>query len=171
LAREDIVSTGTADNGKNQGRVPVPDPALMRRSTSRILVALIAFLLLSSFFTVGGISLVAAGELPGLPLAVGGAVVQLAVLAIVLAGLRVRSTLTGGTVSRVAVSAALRTLTIVRIGTVTTIFAAMLYAIARAIVGDRWTLLTAAIMAIILWATASSASKAMKAYKQIQALS
>ena len=36
-------------------------------------IALVFLLVLTTFFTVGGISLVAAGELFGLPFAVGGA--------------------------------------------------------------------------------------------------
>lgn len=45
----------------------------MRRAGTRMLIALIIVLVLATFFTAGGISLTAAGELPGLPLAVGGA--------------------------------------------------------------------------------------------------
>jgi hypothetical protein len=48
-------------------------------------VAVVIVLVLTMFFTAGGISLLAAGELPGLPFAVGGAVLQVAAITLVVA--------------------------------------------------------------------------------------
>jgi hypothetical protein len=135
-------------------RVPVPDPALMRRATYRIIVPFIIVMVLLTFFTVGGISLVINGELPGLPFAIGGAIAQLAVLVLVGTVLRVRLTLNGDTISTSAVTAAGRTVRLVRRALRAAVAALLLYALVRAAIGDRWTLLTAAIISVALWTIA-----------------
>ena len=81
-------------------RVHVPDPTLMRRATRRMTISLVFLLILTMFFSVGGMSLVVAGELPGLPFAVGGAVLQIGAIALVIATWNVRRTLNGQTVAR-----------------------------------------------------------------------
>jgi hypothetical protein len=79
-------------------RAPVPNPALMRRATYRMILPFIIVMVLLTFFTVGGISMVIHEELPGLPFAIGGAVAQLAVLALVGTVVCVRLTVNADTV-------------------------------------------------------------------------
>jgi hypothetical protein len=98
------------DNLQSEHRVRVPDPALMRRAGNRMIRTLIIVLVLVTPLTVGGLSLVAAGELPGLPLAIGGAVLELAAVAVTAAAFRVRSTLDHETISRTSLLAARRPL-------------------------------------------------------------
>jgi hypothetical protein len=77
----------------SENRVHIPDPNLMRRAGTRITIALIIVLILTTPFTIGGITLLANGELPGLPLAACGAVVQIGCIVVVVFTLRIRRTL------------------------------------------------------------------------------
>jgi len=86
----------------SENRIQVPDPELMRRAGTRMVTAMVLVLILTSPLTIGGISLAARGELPGLPLAVGGAVLRLCCLVLVVATLRIRRTLDGRTIARSA---------------------------------------------------------------------
>jgi len=86
----------------SENRIQVPDPELMRRAGTRMVTAMVLVLILTAPLTIGGISLAAQGELPGLPLAVGGAVLQLCCLVLVVATLRIRRTLDGRTIARSA---------------------------------------------------------------------
>jgi uncharacterized membrane protein len=131
-------------------RVRVEDPAYMRRAAKRMTFALVMVLALTSFFTVGGISLVRAGELPGLPFAIGGAVLQLAAVVLVVAALGVRSSLRDQSVSRSSMVRARRTIRVVRLTLFGTALALILYAVARLALGDPWTLLTVAVIGFAL---------------------
>ena len=132
-------------------RVPVPDPALMRRAATRMTVAVVIVLVLTTFFTAGGISLLIAGELPGLPLAIGGAVLQIAAIALVVATWRVRRTLDAQTVARSALQTARLTSGWVRRITLTTLFALLGYGVIRLALGDPWSLVTACVISIGLF--------------------
>lgn len=131
-------------------RVTVADPAGMRRGARRAIRAGIIVLVLLCGFTVGGIAMLRAGELPGLPFAAGGATAQLAVLLIVFASVRVRATLTGDTIASRSLVSSRRI--IQATGWLLLVVTAGLgvYAVIRAALGDPWTLLTAAIIAFIL---------------------
>lgn len=142
-------------------RVHVPDPALMRRAGRRMAYALVMLLILTTFFTVGGISLLVAGELPGLPFAVGGAVLAIAAIVLVVATVRVRRTLEGQTVARSSLLTARRTAGWVRRITLATAAALIVYGIVRVFVGDPWSLLTAGIISVALLLLARG-SKAMR---------
>jgi hypothetical protein len=141
-------------------RVHVPDPALMRRAGRRMTTALVIMLILTTFFTVGGISLVIAGEFAGLPLAVGGAVLQIACIVLVVATLRVRRTLDGRTVARSSLLTARRTAGRVQRIALVTLFALILYGVVRLLLGDPWSLITAFLIGIGLLLLARG-SKAM----------
>lgn len=145
----------------------VPDPALMRRACRRMILALIVFLVLSSPFTIGGISLVATGNLPGLPFAFGGAVLQIAALITVAATIAVRASLDDATVSGRAVSTSRRILTVTRLGILATIVALLLFAAIRVFLGDYWSLLTAVLISGALWLTASMLRRVRQSYDRV----
>jgi len=142
-------------------RVHVADPALMRRAGRRMAFALVMVLILTTFFTVGGISLLVAGELPALPFAVGGAVLEIAAIVLVVATLRVRRTLDSETVARSSLLTARRTAGWVRRITLVTALVLIAYGIVRVVVGDPWSLLTAGIISVALLLLARGA-KAMR---------
>ena len=132
-------------------RVHVPDPALMRRATRRMTISLVLLLILTTFFTIGGISLVTAGELAGLPFAVGGAVLQVSAIALVIAMWNTRRTLAGQTVARSSLLTARRASGWVRRITLATIIALIGYGIVRTVLHDPFSLLTAGIISIGLF--------------------
>jgi hypothetical protein len=138
----------------------------MRRAATRTVLGLVVVLVLTTFFTAGGVSLLAAGQLPGLPLAVGGAVLQLTLIVVVIAVLRVRSTLDGHTVARSALVAARRTAVAVRRTALLTLAALLLYGLVRLVFGDRATLVTSALIGIALWTLSVGANRLRKAQDQ-----
>jgi hypothetical protein len=111
-------------------------------------IALVFLLILTTFFTVGGISLVAAGELSGLPFAVGGAVLQIGAIALVIGTWHIRRTLDGQTVARSSLLTARRTSGWVRRITLATIIALIAYGGVRTALGDPLSLVTACIIGI-----------------------
>ncbi|WP_125810173.1 hypothetical protein [Actinoplanes sp. ATCC 53533] len=113
--------------------------------------ALVIVLILTTFFTAGGISLLASGELPGLPLAVGGAVLQIAAIVLVVATLGIRRTLDAHTVARSSLLAARRTARWVRRIALVTLLALVGYGLVRLVLGDPWSLITACIIDIGLF--------------------
>ncbi len=123
----------------------------MRRGAWRTVLAGIVVLVLLTGFTAGGISMLLIGELPGLPFAVGGAAAQLAAIVISVTALRVRATLVQDTVSRHALQAAHRAYSMLRLTLLMVIVVLALYAIVRLVTGDPWTVLTAAIIGVVLW--------------------
>ncbi|SHN43362.1 hypothetical protein [Cryptosporangium aurantiacum] len=103
--------------GPDGPRVAAHNPDALRGSGCATAVLLIFFLVLSTFFTGGGISLVLAGEWAGLPFAVGSGYVQVGVALIVWANRVVaRSLDLGGTVTVRAVARAYRVYHGVRAG-------------------------------------------------------
>lgn len=147
-------------------RIHVDDPAFMRRARRRMTVALVMVLILTSFFTAGGISLVAAGELPGLPLAIGGAVLQIAAIVLVVATLRVGRSLDGQTVTRSSLRTARRTAGAVRLTAVVTLLALLLYGAVRFALGDHWSIVTAGIIGIALFFLARGGKALRRAHDQ-----
>ncbi|MGW4946364.1 hypothetical protein ACWEOZ_32820 [Actinoplanes sp. NPDC004185] len=129
-------------------RVPVEDPAFMRRATRRMTIALIFLLVVTTFFTVGGVSLVVADELSGLPFAVGGAVLQIGAIALVIATWNIRRTLDGKSVARASLLTARRTSSRVRRITLATVIALIAYGIVRTALGDPLSLVTACIIGL-----------------------
>jgi membrane protein implicated in regulation of membrane protease activity len=77
--------------------------------------------------TVWGITLLAAGELPGLPLAVGGAVLEVAAVVLTAAALRVRRTLSQETVSRDSLLAGRRVAGRVRLASLVTLLGLVVF--------------------------------------------
>jgi hypothetical protein len=132
-------------------RIRVEDPAFLRRAAKRMTLALVMVLALTSFFTVGGISLVKAGQLPGLPLAIGGATLQLAAVVLVVATLGIRGSLRDQTVTRSSLLRARGTTRVVRVVLFAALVALMLYGVVRLALGDPWSLLTAVIIGIALF--------------------
>jgi hypothetical protein len=132
-------------------RVHVQDPAFMRRATRRMTIAVVFLLILTTFFTAGGVSLVAAGELSGLPFAVGGAVLQIAAIALVVATWHVRRTLDGQTVARSSLVTARRAAGWVRRVTLATLIVLLGYGVIRLTLGDPLSLITACIIDIGLF--------------------
>ncbi len=120
----------------------------MRRATKRMTIALVFLLILTTFFTVGGISLVAAGELSGLPFAVGGVVLQVSAIALVIATWNIRRALDGQSVARASLLTARRASIWVRRVTLATIVALIGYGIVRTALGDPLSLVTACIIGI-----------------------
>lgn len=147
-------------------RVHVPDPALMRRATRRMTVALVLLLILATFFTVGGISLVAAGELAGLPFAVGGGVLQISAIALVIATWNIRRTLADQTVARSSLLTARRTSGWIRRITLATTTALIGYGLIRIASGDPFSLLTAGIIGIGLFLLARGSRTISRAQDQ-----
>lgn len=141
----------TAPTFDQASRIPVADPESMRRGARRSVFVGVILLILLTGFTVGGASILAAGELPGLPFTVGGAVAQLSVVSLNVAALRVRSSLDGRTVSRVAVHTARRVLAISYAVLLLTTGGLVSYALLRVAFGDLATLLTTAIISVPLW--------------------
>jgi hypothetical protein len=124
---------------------------------------MIAILILATPITSWGITLLAAGELPGLPLAVGGAALGIGAVVLASATLRVRRTLDNGTVSREAMLAARRTIGLVRSALLITLLLLLVYGIARVLVGEWWSLLVALLLAGVLYLLAIGASNIAKA--------
>jgi hypothetical protein len=137
-------------------RVHVPDPALLRRAARRMTIAVVIMVVLTTFFTAGGISLLTAGELPGLPLAVGGATIQIGAIALLIATWHVRRTLNGHTIARSSLVTARRTSGWVRRITLATTVVLIVYGLIRLTLGDPWTLLTTGIIGVALFLLASA---------------
>jgi ABC-type Co2+ transport system permease subunit len=137
----------------------------MRRAGRRMTVALVLVVVLTMFFTVGGGTLLAAGELAGLPLAVGGAVLQIAAIVLVVATLRIRRTLDDRSVARSSLASAHRTTGWVRRVVLGTLVALLGYGVVRLVLGDPWSLATACIVGIGLFFLARG-SKAMRAAQE-----
>jgi hypothetical protein len=129
-------------------------------------ISLVFLLILTTFFTIGGISLVATGELAGLPFAVGGAVVQVSAIALVIATWNVRRTLAGQTVARSSLLTARRSSGWVRRITLATIIALVGYGIVRIALGDPFSLLTAGIIGIGLFLIARASKTISLAHNQ-----
>ena len=147
-------------------RVHVPDPALMRRATRRMTVSLVFVLILTTFFTGGGISLVAADELAGLPFAVGGAVLQVSAIALVVATRNIGRTLADQTVARSSLQTARRTSGWVRRITLATLIGLIGYGVVRMASGDPFSLLTAGIIGIGLFFLARGSKVISRAQDQ-----
>ena len=143
-----------------ENRIPVSDPAFMRRAGRRMTISLVFVLILCTLFTVGGITLVVNGELPGLPFAVGGAVLQIGFIIIVVATLRVHRTLAGATIARSALLTARRVSAGIRRIAWATIVALILFGLVRlALVDDPWSIGTAGLISIALVLLASGSKK------------
>lgn len=144
-------------------RIHVPDPALMRRAGNRMILALVAILIFATPFTIWGIVLLAAGELPGLPLAVGGAVLEIATVVLVVTTLRIRSTLDHDTISRESLLQARRVARGVRLASLTTVLALIAYGLIRGLTGEWWSLLTALLIGVALYLLGSGAKNIVRA--------
>jgi hypothetical protein len=130
--------------------VPLPNPAAARRGARRTVLAGIASIILLTGFTAGGIAMLAAGELPGLPFAVGGLAAQLAVLVLVVTVLRARSGATSAGLSRSKLESAGEAFNFLRRVLLAVLVVLVGYAAVRAVLGDYWTLITTAIIGFVL---------------------
>ncbi|GAB3949252.1 hypothetical protein [Micromonospora vulcania] len=130
-------------------RVPLADPAAARRGARKsVLAGTVVFLGLTGF-TAGGTAMVTAGELPGLPFAIGGAAAQLSVAIIVGAVIYARSGATNELLrNRLARSG--RVIHRLKWGLLAVLVVLTTYALARLVMGDPWTLLTASIIGTLL---------------------
>ncbi|WP_410815060.1 hypothetical protein [Micromonospora sp. 067-2] len=130
-------------------RVPLVDPAAARRSARRsIWIGTLVFLGLTGF-TASGTAMVIAGELPGLPFAIGGATAQIAVAVIVGTLIYTRSGESAGLLRRRLASAG-RIYRRLWWALLAVLVALAAYALVRLIMGDPWTLLTAGIIGVLL---------------------
>jgi len=127
---------------------------------------LVIALVLTSFFTFGGISLVTAGEVAGLPFAVGGAVLQIAAVALVGAARGVSRSLESQTVARPAMVAARRRVAVIRRVALGTVIVLFLYGVTRLVLGDPWSLVTAALIGFVLFLFANGIRATLKAHDQ-----
>jgi hypothetical protein len=150
----------------SESRLHVPDPDLMRRAFTRMVVALVFLVVLTAFFIIGGITLLANGEVPGLPLAVGGLVLLLGCVVLVATTRRVRRSLREQTISREALSAARRAAIMVRRTAILAAVALLVFGLVRIAFGDGWSLLTAAVMSVGLWLLARGGNTMRKAHDQ-----
>jgi hypothetical protein len=144
-------------------RVPIPDPTLMRRAGNRMILALIAILILVTPFTIWGVVLLAAAELPGLPLAVGGVVLAIAATATTVATLQIRRTLSDGTVTRDSLLRARRVATRARAASLMTLLALLLFGLIRLLAGEWWSLLGAIMTGVALYFFARGARTVIQA--------
>jgi hypothetical protein len=147
----------------SENRLHIPDPNLIRRAGTRMTIALIIVLILTTPFTVGGITLLANSELPGIPLAVGGAVLQIACIVVVAVTLRIRRTLNGTTIARSTLLTARQVTARTRHTALATIPALILFGLVRLAFDDRWSLGTACIMSIGLFVLANGSKNMRKA--------
>lgn len=147
-------------------RVRVPDPALMRRAGGRMILALVFILVLATPITAWGVVLIAGGEISGLPLAVGGAVLAVAAVVLTLGSLGVRRSLDGGTVTRESIRTARRTTTAVRAGCLVAVVGLVIFGLARAAAGELWSLMTAIPVSGVLFLFAHGAGRLAKAQQQ-----
>ena len=147
-------------------RIQVPDPALMRRAGGRMIRAMIFILVLVTPFTLGGSRLLAAGELPALPLAVGGLVLAAAAVALTVTNLRVRRTLDGCTVARSAMAAARRANRWIRAAVVATLAGLLGFGLIRLTFGDKWSILTALLVSVALFFLARGLTRIIRAQSQ-----
>ena len=146
-----------------ENRVRVPDPTLMRRAGNRVVVATIAILILATPLIVWGMTLLVAGELPGLPLAVGGAALGVGAVVLASATLRVRRTLDHDTVSRETMRAARRVIGLVRTALLLTLLLLVVFGIARVLAGEWWSLLIALLVGVVVYLLARGAGSIAKA--------
>jgi hypothetical protein len=135
----------------SDSRLPVPDPALLRRAYRRMVIALVGTSIPTAFLTVAGIVLVVSGDLPGLPLAAGGLVLLTGAALLVASVGRVRRSLNGPTVARSAVLTARAAATAVRRTAELTCLALLVFGLVRVAFGDFWSLITGAGVAIAVW--------------------
>jgi hypothetical protein len=136
---------------RRNDRIHIPNVDFMRQGAWRAVFAGTIVFLLVGGFTVGGISMVAAGEMPGLPFAVGGLVLQLSVIVMLSAVFRVRSSLDGDTVSRRAMTGAGNMHTGLGILLLCTLIGLALYSMVRfLLIEDPWTALTTLIIGVPL---------------------
>ncbi|RKR87385.1 hypothetical protein BDK92_1660 [Micromonospora pisi] len=140
-------------------RTPLSDPASSRRGAVRTVLAGIVVVVLLTGFTAGGAAMLAAGELPGLPFAVGGAVAQLAAIAIVVTVLRTRSGTGDGSISRSRVASAVAAFVLIRAVLFVTFIGLVLFSLVRVVLGDNWSLLTAGIIGLMLFLLARGARR------------
>jgi hypothetical protein len=124
-----------------------------------MIIPFIIVMFLLTFFTAGGVSMLTAGELPGLPFAVGGAIAQFAILTLIVAVLQVRLTLAGDTISATALAAASRTARLIRRIVLVAIVGLFIYGLVRVVLGDPWTLLAAALVSVVLGTVAVGAQR------------
>ncbi|MEV4713292.1 hypothetical protein [Micromonospora sp. NPDC049374] len=135
----------------NADRIPLPDPAAARRGARRTVLAGIVLVVLLTGFTAGGVAMLTAGEIPGLPFAVGGALAQLSVIVVVVTVLRTRAGGDGVSISRLRIASASRILDVLRRVLLVALVVLAAYAVVRFFLGDPWTLLTGAFVALFLW--------------------
>ncbi|RLP93463.1 hypothetical protein [Micromonospora sp. CV4] len=130
-------------------RVPLVDPTAARRSARRsIRIGTLVFIGLTGF-TASGTAMVTAGELPGLPFAVGGAAAQVAVAVLVGTLIYARSGSREGLL-RNRLATAARVFRQLQWALLAVLVVLAGYALTRLIMGDPWTLLTAGIIGVLL---------------------
>ncbi|MEU4242396.1 hypothetical protein [Actinoplanes sp. NPDC026619] len=145
-------------------RVHVPDPDLMRRAGRRMIWRLVVLLLLTSLLASWGISLMAHGEISGLPLAAAGVVPGVAGIVLVISTRRIRRTLDGDTVSRAAMLAARRVAHGVRTTVLAIVLALLTFGLLRAVTpGEWWTMLITVPVSAVLLVLAGTAKRLAKA--------
>ncbi|MGC5305960.1 hypothetical protein [Micromonospora zamorensis] len=128
----------------------------------------IVLVILLTGFTAGGIGMLRAGEIPGLPFAVGGAVAQVSVIVIVVTVLRARAGGDGRSLLRSRLVSASHLLGGLRRALLVALVALALYALVRVVLGDRWTLLTSAFIALFFWLIYRGVGQLMRGLKEQQ---
>jgi hypothetical protein len=136
---------------KQEDRIQT-DGASARRATRRTVRLTIIVVFLLTGFTAGGFNMLIMGDAPAAPFAVGGLVFQLSVLGLLGAALRIRSSLSGDTISRRAITSARSMLMGIRAFLLFALIGLTIHSLVRlTIFSDRWTVLTAAIVGALLW--------------------
>jgi hypothetical protein len=130
-----------------------------------MMLATIVILILAVLLTSWGITLLVAGELPGLPLAVGGVVLGIAAIVLTTSAARVRRTLDHDTVSRESILEAQRVSQAVRSAILVTMAALAIFGVFRVLAGE-WSLLISLLVCAVLYLLARGAGATAKAQAQ-----
>jgi len=151
-----------------EDRIPLPDPTAARMGVRRVIRAGIVVLAVCIGFTVNGIALLRTGEIYGLPFAVGGPLIQVVAIILVVTVLRARAGGDGHSLSRSRLASASRDLGWLRWMVLVALVTLVVYAMARLALGDPWTLLTSAIVAVFLWLIHRGVGRLIQGLRQQQ---
>jgi len=145
------MNTQVTGDGTGHDRVPVPNPPAARHAARRLPFLLAGLLIALCLPTIGGIELMVAGSLAGLPLTIGGGALALIATTWTTLAIAIRASLAGDTTSRRTLTVARRITAGCAAADLIVLGALVLFGVVRASgFHDGWTLVTALAAATLL---------------------